>query len=512
MTNQNLYAILSENFSRNLSKVCLYLPDGSTCTYGELEQKTAQIANLLVNCGVKKGDRVAMQTGKCPTSVFLYLGCLRTGAAFLPLNTAYTDSELAYFFSNARPALIVCAPARTDGIEAVLDCNLKPRILTLAVDENNQDVGTLVEGMAANSTEFTTVVSCKNDLAAILYTSGTTGRSKGAMISHSNLGSNTRALHDIWHWSPDDQLIHALPVFHVHGLFVALNTMLMAGASCNFLNSFNAKEVLDLMPNATVMMGVPTFYTRLLDEDGLTTEQTATMRLFISGSAPMLEETHAAFTERTGHRILERYGMTEAGMITSNPYEGARVPGTVGFPLPDVEVRVADTQGNEVPNNEVGILEITGPNVFLEYWEMPEKTAKEFRSDGYFITGDMAIQDKEGRVSIVGRGKDLIISGGYNVYPKEVELCLDEIDGVLETAVIGLPHPDFGEAVAAVVVPLSAARSTLKSEDIVTQARKDLAAFKVPKSVFIVDELSRNTMGKVQKNVMRETYKDTFNG
>ena len=330
------------------------------------------------------------------------------------------------------------------------------------------------------------------------------------MISHANLSTNAQALHDIWHWSSDDHLIHALPVFHVHGLFVALNTMLIAGASCHFLNKFDPKEVLELMPRSTVLMGVPTFYTRLLNDTGLTKEQTQNMRLFISGSAPMLEETHAQFTAATGHRILERYGMTEAGMITSNPYDGDRVPGTVGFPLPDVKVRVADSQGSELSHGEVGILEITGPNVFLGYWQMPEKTAEEFRKDGYFITGDMATSDNEGRISIVGRGKDLIISGGYNVYPKEIELHLDEMDGVLETAVIGLPHPDFGEGVAAVVVPTGNAKGSFSEDDVIAHAKKDLAAFKVPKKVFIVDELPRNTMGKVQKNIMRDQYKNSF--
>jgi malonyl-CoA/methylmalonyl-CoA synthetase len=510
MTNQNLFDILESKFPQDRSKVCLYLPDGSTCSYEELEQKAAQVANLLRAKGVKRGDRVAMQTGKCPTSVFLYLGCLRAGAAFLPLNTAYTDKELAYFFDNARPSAIVCAPDRADGINAVVDFDPKPEILTLAVDTNNRDVGSMPDGMGEQPTTFATETLEANDLACILYTSGTTGRSKGAMISHGNLSTNAQALHDIWHWSSEDHLIHALPVFHVHGLFVALNTMLMAGASCHFLNKFDPKEVLNLMERSTVMMGVPTFYTRLLNEEGLTKSQTSNMRLFISGSAPMLEETHAQFTEKTGHRILERYGMTEAGMITSNPYDGDRIPGTVGFALPDVQVRVADIQGNEVPHGDVGILEITGPNVFLGYWQMPEKTAAEFRDDGYFITGDMATSDKEGRIAIVGRGKDLIISGGYNIYPKEVELCLDEMEGVLETAVIGLAHPDFGEGVAAVVVPQVDARGSFTEADIIAHAKKDLASFKVPKKVFIVDELPRNTMGKVQKNVMRDQYKESF--
>ncbi len=510
MTNQNLYAVLEKNFPKDRSKVCLYLPDGSTCSYEELDQKAAQVANLLKNKGVKKGDRVAMQTGKCPTSVFLYLGCLRAGAAFLPLNTAYTDKELAYFFDNAQPAVIVCVPDRADGIASVIEFEPKPEILTLTVNEDSHDVGSLPEAMLAQPTSFETEVLTNDDLACILYTSGTTGRSKGAMISHANLSTNAQALHDIWHWSNDDHLIHALPVFHVHGLFVALNTMLIAGASCHFLNKFDPNEVLDLMARSTVMMGVPTFYTRLMAEDRLTAEQTASMRLFISGSAPMLEETHAQFTKKTGHRILERYGMTEAGMITSNPYEGDRIPGTVGFALPDVSVRVADTQGNELPHCEVGILEITGPNVFLGYWEMPEKTAEEFRPDGYFITGDMATSDDKGRISIVGRGKDLIISGGYNVYPKEIELCLDDMEGVLETAVIGLPHPDFGEGVAAVVVPLPNSKGSFTEADVMAHAKKDLASFKVPKRIYIIDQLPRNTMGKVQKNIMRDQYKEAF--
>jgi malonyl-CoA/methylmalonyl-CoA synthetase len=368
--------------------------------------------------------------------------------------------------------------------------------------------GELVDAAAAAEPSEQIVEVAADDLAAILYTSGTTGLSKGAMLSHANLASNAQVLHDYWHWQPDDVLLHALPIFHVHGLFVALHCALLGGSRVIFVPRFDTAKMIEKLPEATVMMGVPTFYTRLLESAGFTRELCAGMRLFVSGSAPLLADTHRDFEARTGHRILERYGMTEAGMITSNPYSGERLAGTVGFALPGVSARVADEQGRELPRGEAGVLEISGPNVFRGYWQMPEKSAEEFRPDGWFITGDIAVMADDGRVTIVGRAKDLIISGGFNVYPKEIEAQIDELPGVRESAVIGVPHRDFGEGVTAVVVPDG---SDKLSEQSVVQALGDrLARFKQPKRVFIVDELPRNTMGKVQKNVLRDIYKDIF--
>jgi malonyl-CoA/methylmalonyl-CoA synthetase len=367
------------------------------------------------------------------------------------------------------------------------------------------DLMAVVEAQAASET---VVEVGSHELAAILYTSGTTGRSKGAMLSHANLASNALVLFDFWHWQPNDVLLHALPIFHVHGLFVALHCALLGGSRVIFMPRYDVQTIMRKLPQSTVMMGVPTFYTRLLDRDDFGRDTCANMRLFISGSAPLLAETHREFEERTGHRILERYGMTETGMITSNPYDGERVAGTVGYALPGISARVADEHGKQLPRGEAGVLEITGPNVFSGYWQMPEKTAEEFRPDGWFITGDIAEMGDDGRVTIVGRAKDLIISGGFNVYPKEIESEIDELPGVKESAVIGVPHPDFGESVTAVVVPNGS--SEITEEGIVAALSARLARFKQPKRVFIVDELPRNTMGKVQKNVLRDRHKDLF--
>ena len=449
-------------------------------------------------------DRVVVQVDKSVDAVSLYLACLRAGAIYIPLNTAYTPAEVGYFLSDSTPRVFVCRSGTEVALAGVARTAGVAEVLTLGGDGS----GSLIDALREPAPGDDVAVVEADELAAILYTSGTTGRSKGAMLSHANLASNAQVLFEYWHWRADDVLLHALPIFHVHGLFVALHCALLGGSRVIFLPRFDAATVIDRLPQASVMMGVPTFYTRLLDRDDFTADVCRNMRLFISGSAPLLAETHRAFEQRTGHRILERYGMTEAGMITSNPYDGERIAGTVGYALPGVDARVADERGHEVPRGETGVLEITGPNVFRGYWQMPDKTAEEFRGDGYFVTGDIAVMADDGRVTIVGRAKDLIISGGFNVYPKEIESQIDELPGVRESAVIGVPHADFGEGVTAVVVPDGVGVLT---EEAVIEALKDrLARFKQPKRVFIVDELPRNTMGKVQKNVLRDTYRDTF--
>ncbi|MDQ0506465.1 malonate--CoA ligase [Xanthobacter agilis] len=478
--------------------------DGRAESYAEALALSGRLANLLVARGVRPGDRVAVQVEKSWPALALYLATVRAGAVYLPLNTAYTLVEVAYFLSDAEPALFVCRPEILAAARALADTVKVPVVETLG----SEGAGTLTDAAAALPDAFEDVARGPDDLAAILYTSGTTGRAKGAMLSHGNLLSNALVLKDHWRFTGADVLIHALPIFHTHGLFVASNIILLAGASMIFLPKFDAAEVLALMAKATCLMGVPTFYTRLLDQDGLTRETTRNMRLFVSGSAPLLAETHRAFQERTGHAILERYGMTETNMNTSNPYDGARIAGTVGLPLPGVTLRVTDPDSARVLGpDEIGMIEVKGPNVFKGYWRMPEKTASEFR-DGFFITGDLGKIDRQGYVSIVGRGKDLVITGGFNVYPKEVESEIDAIPGVLESAVIGVPHPDFGEGVTAVVVLKAGVRLT--EADIHGALAERLAKFKQPKTVFFVAELPRNTMGKVQKNVLRDTYRGTY--
>ncbi|WP_395516213.1 malonate--CoA ligase [Pseudorhizobium flavum] len=474
--------------------------DGRTWSYGDMLEESGRIASALDKLGVRPGDRVAVQVEKSPQALMLYLACVRAGAIYLPLNTAYTLAEIDYFVGDAEPRLVVCDPRTREGMAKVADAH---GALVETLDDKGN--GTLMERAKAESSAFSDSERGPDDLAAILYTSGTTGRSKGAMLTHDNLLSNARTLCDYWRFTSSDRLIHALPIFHTHGLFVASNVVLLSGASMDFLPKFDPDEVLRRMQRATVMMGVPTFYVRILQHEGLTKEATAGMRLFISGSAPLLAETHRSFFERTGHAILERYGMTETNMNTSNPYEGERIAGTVGFPLPGVELRITDPEtGRILPDGDTGMIEVKGPNVFQGYWRMPEKTAAEFRSDGFFITGDLGRIDEKGYVHIVGRGKDLVISGGYNIYPKEVETEIDQLDGVLESAVIGVAHPDFGEGVTAIVVRKPHANIT--ERDILDGLGDRLARYKQPKQVIFVDELPRNTMGKVQKNVLRDTY------
>lgn len=475
---------------------------GAQVTFGAFFANAERIAAALVKAGVRPGDRVAAQTPKTVTMLELYVGTVLAGAVFLPLNTAYTATEVSYFLGDAKPALFVCDPKTVEAMSGVAkECGV-PIVWTLGADES----GSLAENRNAQTPGFSAVARSATDLAAILYTSGTTGRSKGAMLTHRALASNSETLRDFWHFTKDDVLIHALPIFHTHGLFVATNITLMVGSTAIFMSKFDPAAIVGHMAKATALMGVPTFYTRLLETEGLAAAAKS-MRLFISGSAPLLAETHDRWRAVTGHAILERYGMTETNMNTSNPYDGERRAGTVGFPLPGVEVIVTNPDnGDLIPQGEVGVLEVRGDNVFAGYWQMPEKTAEELRPNGFFLTGDLAKIDEDGYVHIVGRSKDLIITGGYNVYPKEIELLIDDLDGVEESAVVGIPDADFGEAIVAVVV--GTARAELTSEAVSSAIKGSIARFKQPKHVVIVSELPRNTMGKVQKNVLREQYKD----
>jgi malonyl-CoA/methylmalonyl-CoA synthetase len=472
--------------------------DGRRLSYRDLDRETRRLAATLSALGVAAGDRVALQADKSAEALLLYVACLRLGAVLLPLNTAYTARELGYFLSDARPRLVVVRPADRATLEPLAHEAGCEHIETLGAGGD----GSLAALARAASAEFALPTGLPaSALAALLYTSGTTGRSKGAMLTRGNLASNAAALADCWRFTAHDVLLHALPLFHVHGLFISLNTVLAAGASLLLLDRFDAAEVLRRLPAVSVVMGVPTYYTRLLAEPGLSRERTAGMRLFVSGSAPLLPDTHRAFAERTGHVILERYGMTETLVNASNPYDEVRLPGSVGRPLPGIEIRVTGTDGSA---GAVGMLEVRGPNVFSGYWNDPAKTAEAFTADGYFVTGDLGTIDAAGYVHIVGRAKDLVISGGYNVYPSEVEAELDALPGVLESAVIGLPHPDLGEAVTALVV--RAPGATLTESDAVAALRQSLARYKVPRRVLFVDELPRNTMGKVQKAALRQTH------
>jgi malonyl-CoA/methylmalonyl-CoA synthetase len=501
--NANLFSRLFDGLD-DPNRLAIETVDGQHITYRDLIARAGQTANVLVARGVKPGDRVAAQTEKSVPGLVLYLAAVRTGAVYLPLNTAYTLNELEYFITDAEPSLVVCDPSKADGIGAIA-AKVGARVETLGADGK----GSLTDVAATAKPEFETVARGDDDLAAILYTSGTTGRSKGAMLTHDNLASNSLALVDYWRFTDKDVLIHALPIYHTHGLFVASNVTLFARASMIFLPKFDPELIIKLMARATVMMGVPTFYTRLLQSPALTKEATAHMRLFVSGSAPLLADTHREWAVRTGHAVLERYGMTETNMNTSNPYDGERVPGAVGHALPGVSVRVTDPEtGKTLGPEHIGMIEVKGPNVFKGYWRMPEKTRSEFRDDGFFITGDLGKIDGAGYVHILGRGKDLVISGGFNVYPKEIESEIDAMPGVIETAVIGVPHADFGEGVTAVVV---CDKNAGVDEAAVLKALEGrLAKFKMPKRVFIVEELPRNAMGKVQKNILRDTYKGIY--
>jgi malonyl-CoA/methylmalonyl-CoA synthetase len=484
----------------------LETPTGRALSYSALRDQSGRFAAALMRRGVAPGDRVAVQVDKSVEAVLLYLACLRMGAVFVPINTANTPNEVGYFLRDAQPRVAVICPAERALLEPHAANAGVHHVETLGV----QGEGSLL-ALVGESDEDPQLPRSPgaNALAAIVYTSGTTGRSKGAMLSRANLASNAAALAEAWRFTRRDVLLHALPLFHVHGLFAAINTVLASGSSIMLLSKFDAASALKHFPQVTVFMGVPTHYTRLLQHTGLNREVTAGVRLFVSGSAPLLMETHREFSRRTGHEILERYGMTETLMNTSNPYDGVRKPGSVGIPLPGIAVRVAGATGAAEPNADViGTLEVAGPNVFAGYWRDPEKTRGEFTADGWFKTGDLGRIDRDGYVHIVGRAKDLVISGGYNVYPKEVEMELDALSGVLESAVFGVPHPDLGEGVTAVVVPQ--ASSVLSEADLINSLQARLARYKIPKRVLLIDELPRNAMGKVQKNVLRTVYASLY--
>ncbi len=499
----SLYTTFSTGFPRDRSRLLLRAPDGSSFSYADAESESARIACFLREQGLRPGDRVTVQAPKSPQIVWLYLACLRAGLVYHPLNDAYRSSELDYFLRDANPKIVVCAPER-ESEYAQLTTDLDCRVLT--IDARGR--GSLGDGYADAEPNVASV-DCDGDTTAVLlYSSGTTGKPKGAMLTHGNLAANTATLVDYWGFTAADRLLHALPLYHAHGLFVGLGCVLLSGASMNFLAKFDAETVIRQLADSTVMMGIPTFYTRLLADPAFDRRACANLRLFISGSAPLLADTHREFSRRTGQEILERYGMTETSMLSSNPLSGERRPGSVGYPLPGVEIRVVDAQDCPVGTGTVGEIQVRGPNVFKGYWGMPDRTAQEFTADGYFRTGDQGLFADDGYLNILGRNKDMIITGGLNVYPKEVELALDELDGIIESAVIGVPHADFGEGVVAIIVPETSQEPA--ESDIIATLRDRLANFKLPKRVILVDELPRNTMGKVQKNELRQVYAGTF--
>jgi malonyl-CoA/methylmalonyl-CoA synthetase len=506
-THQNLFAALRAAFPQDLDSAAVETDDGLVYSWRDLDRATAMMANLLRALSLPEGSRIAVQVEKSVEAMMLYLATLRAGYVFLPLNTAYQSAEIEYFIGNAEPAVVVCSGKNFSWVSKIAFKAGTRNVFTL----NDDRTGSLLERAAHHSDIHDIAPKGEDDLAAILYTSGTTGRSKGAMLTHGNLLSNARVLKDYWGWEQGDVLIHALPIFHVHGLFVALHGALLNGSKMIWLGKFDPKLAIQKMAQASVFMGVPTLYVRMLAEPSLNREAVRQMRLFVSGSAPLLIETFNEWKDRTGHTILERYGMSETIMLTSNPYraqDGERRGGTVGFPLPGVGLRVRAEDGRELGAGEIGDIEVKGPNVFKGYWRMPEKTREEFTSDGWFKTGDVGKIDERGYVSIVGRSKDLIISGGYNVYPAEIEGYINEMPGVAESALVGVPHPDFGEVGVAVVIPKPGA--SLDGEQIVARLKSQLANFKIPKRCFVVDELPRNTMGKVQKNLLREQHKQLF--
>ncbi|MGZ5848482.1 MAG: malonate--CoA ligase [Ramlibacter sp.] len=505
--NHNLFAALRAAFPADLDAVAVETDDELAYSWRDIERATAMLANLLQSLQLPEGSRIAVQVEKSVEAMLLYLATLRAGYVFLPLNTAYQSAEIEYFIGNAEPTVVVCSLKNFGWVSKIAFQAGTRNVFTLGDDRT----GSLLDRAAVHSDRHQVAARGADDLAAILYTSGTTGRSKGAMLTHGNLLSNARVLKDYWGWTKGDVLIHALPIFHVHGLFVALHGALLNGSPMLWQSKFDPKKSIAAMRRATVFMGVPTLYVRMLAEPALTREAAAHMRLFVAGSAPLLPETFSAWRERTGHTILERYGMSETVMLTSNPYDpklGERRAGTVGFPLPGVGLRICGDDGRELPAGEIGGIQVKGPNVFKGYWRMPEKTAEEFTADGWFKTGDVGRIDERGYVSIVGRSKDLIISGGYNVYPAEIEGYINELPGVAESALVGVPHPDFGEVGVAVVVPRAGA--TLEPDAVVAALKARLANFKIPKRCFIVDELPRNTMGKVQKNLLRDRHKGLF--
>jgi malonyl-CoA/methylmalonyl-CoA synthetase len=499
----NAYRFLFRGFASALDRTFLEWDGGATFTYGNLERETARVAALLTGLGLAPGDRVAAQVDKSPQALFLYLGCLRAGLAFLPLNTAYQRDELEFFLRDAEPRAVVCRPALRGVVEelaAAAAPGNPPHVFTLDAEGE----GSLADAARGAPGRFDDAPAGDDDLAVIVYTSGTTGRPKGAMVTHGNLTSNAAALAEAWRVGPGDVLLHALPIFHVHGLFVGIHPLLLVGARILFQRRFDPAAVLAALPRATLLMGVPTFYARLLAEPGLTADAVRGVRLFVSGSAPLHPETFAAWRAGTGVAILERYGMSEAGMIASNPLDGERRAGTVGFPLPGVEVRVVDAAGRPLGPGRPGGIEVRGPNVFAGYWRRPERAAEDFTPDGWFRTGDLGQWSEDGYLAIVGRAKELVITGGYNVYPKEVELAIDALPGVAESAVYGIPDPDLGEAVAAAVVPRPGA--ALDAAGVIAALRERIAHFKVPRRVVFLDELPRNAMGKVRKGELRSAF------
>ncbi|WP_019428920.1 malonyl-CoA synthase [Limnohabitans sp. Rim47] len=519
MSNHNLFSALRAAFPTDLTAVAVETDDGLSYSWLDLDRATAMMANLLQSLDLPEGSRVAVQVEKSVEAMILYLATLRAGYVFLPLNTAYQSAEIEYFIGNAEPAVVVCSGAHFGWVSKIAFKAGTQHVFTL----NEDRTGSLLDRAARHSDQHKPVVRTADDLAAILYTSGTTGRSKGAMLTHGNMLSNALTLKDYWGWTKSggpegrgDVLIHALPIFHVHGLFVAIHGALINGSKMIWMAKFDPQRAIANMAKATVFMGVPTLYVRMLAEASLNKAAVKNMRLFVAGSAPLLIETFTEWQTRTGHTILERYGMSETAMLTSNPYaaddryakQSERRGGTVGFPLPDVSLRVRGENEQNMPVGEIGDIQVKGPNVFKGYWRMPEKTAEEFTGDGYFKTGDVGKFDERGYVTIVGRSKDLIISGGYNVYPAEIEGYINEMPGVTESAVVGVPHPDFGEVGVAVLIAKSGA--DLQPDAIVAELKAKLANFKIPKRCFVVAELPRNTMGKVQKNLLREQYKGLF--
>ena len=512
MSQENLFAALLAAFPANLDEVAVETDHGLSYSWRDLDRASAMLANLLDGLKLPQGSRIAVQVEKSVEAMMLYLATLRAGYVFLPLNTAYQSAEIEYFIGNAEPAVVVCTGANFGWVSKIAYKAGTQYVFTL----NDDRTGTLLDRAVHHKDQHKIAIKGAHDLAAILYTSGTTGRSKGAILTHGNILSNAQTLRTYWGWKKGDVLIHALPIFHVHGLFVAIHGALINGSKMIWMAKFDPKFVIAKMPEATVFMGVPTLYVRLLAEPGLTQQVARNMRLFIAGSAPLLIETFTEWQQRTGHTILERYGMSETVMLTSNPYapdkrhggQSERRGGTVGFPLPGVQLRVQSDDGKALPVGEIGNIQVKGPNVFQAYWRMPEKTKEEFTSDGFFKTGDVGKIDERGYVTIVGRSKDLIISGGYNVYPAEIEGYINEMPGVAESALVGVPHPDFGEVGVAIVIAKSGAH--LEADKIISILKSQLANFKIPKKCFVVPELPRNTMGKVQKNLLRDQHKNLF--
>ena len=504
LASANIFERFQASYKNQLDKIFLALPQGQNYRFGDINDLSGRIAAQLMALDVLPGDRVLAQTDKTPVTLALYLATLRIGAIFVPLHTAYTNSEVAYFIDDAQPKVFFCNAHQYNDLKRIAEQKGVTNTCILGNTEKEH-----FWKKAYECAPYTDVIPREpSDIAAFLYTSGTTGHPKAAMLSHDNLSSNALTLHNLWQFQPNDVLLHALPIFHVHGLFVALHCALLNASTVIYLPKYQPQAVRKALKHATVMMGVPTYYKRLLDIPEFNQDDCKNLRLFISGSAPMTEQLHQEWTKRTDTQILERYGMTEAGMISSNPYQGERIAGTVGYALPQVQVRIADEKGNELARGQVGVIETKGPNLFQGYWNMPEKTAQEFRSDGFFITGDLGRMAEDGRISILGREKDLIISGGYNIYPKEIEKILDQHPDIEESAVIGVPQSDLGECVIAIIVTKS--KKHLETQSIEPLISSKLAKFKQPKKYFYIDELPKNAMGKVQKNILRQSYINTF--